>query len=56
VTIREKAVIGTNCIGCYACTQNCPVNAIRVKGEKSKARYRNKSVTIKEIIDSNNQE
>ena len=45
----------THCIGCFSCTNNCPVNAIRVKHERSKARYRNKNVSVKEIIDSNNQ-
>lgn len=55
ITINGRVLIGSNCIGCYACTQNCPVNAIRVKREKSKDRYRNKNVTVKEIMDSNNQ-
>ena len=45
----------TKCIGCFACTHHCPVNAIRVKHERSKARYRNKNVSLKEIINSNNQ-
>ena len=45
----------THCIGCYSCTNNCPVNALRVKNERSKARYRNKNVSLEEIIDSNNQ-
>ena len=45
----------TKCIGCFSCTNNCPVNAIRVKNERSKARFRNKNVSLKEIIDSNNQ-
>ena len=45
----------TRCIGCFSCTNNCPVNAIRVKHERSKARYRNKNVSLKEIINSNNQ-
>lgn len=41
------------CIRCYACTQNCPSNAIRFKGEKSSSRFRNKDVSLKEIIESN---
>lgn len=42
------------CIRCYACTQNCPSNAIRFNGEKSKARYRNSDISLKEIILANN--
>ncbi|MFV0441811.1 MAG: EFR1 family ferrodoxin [Lachnospirales bacterium] len=54
IEIKEKVVYNKSCIGCYACTHNCPQNAIRHKKEKSKARFRNENVTLKEIIDSNN--
>ena len=40
------------CIGCGACTHHCPQNAIRWRGEKSRARYRNPSVSLLEIIHS----
>ncbi|WP_432664937.1 EFR1 family ferrodoxin [Wukongibacter baidiensis] len=43
------------CIRCYACTHNCPQNAIRLKGEKSRSRFRNENVQLKEIIEANNQ-
>ena len=43
-----------NCQMCLACTNNCPQNAIRVKKEKSKARFKNQNVTLKEIINANN--
>lgn len=55
VTVSNKVTFGENCISCYGCTHNCPSNAIRVKGEKSKVRYRNPRITLKEIIDANNQ-
>jgi len=48
-----KPEFGGNCISCLACIQNCPQSAIRVKGEKSKARFRNQFVTLKEIIAAN---
>lgn len=42
------------CIRCGACTHNCPKNAIRYKNEKSASRFRNATVSLKDIIDSNN--
>ena len=51
----NRPVYQKDCMGCLACTHNCPVNAIRVKFEKSKARFRNEEVSLKEIIDSNQQ-
>lgn len=53
ISIISEITFGTNCISCLACTHNCPHNAIRVKGERSKSRYRNSSVSLKEIISSN---
>lgn len=55
IAINGKVSIGKNCISCYGCTHNCPSNSIRVKGEKSKTRYRNNNVSLKEIIEANNQ-
>lgn len=52
---NNKPKYNTNCINCFACTNNCPANAIRVKFERSEKRYRNKNVSLKEIINSNNQ-
>ena len=50
----EKVNFKGQCIRCYACTQNCPSNAIRFNGEKSKTRYRNSDISLKEIILANN--
>ena len=38
------------CIFCLACTHGYPSNVIRLKGERSKARYTNKNVTLKELV------
>ncbi len=50
----QKISLGDFCISCYACTHNCTANAIRMKGERSRDRFRNSHVTLKEIIASNN--
>jgi ferredoxin len=42
-----------HCDECLACTHNCPQNAIRVRGEKSKARFINEHVMLKDIIAAN---
>ena len=52
---NNRPKYNTNCISCFACIHNCPANAIRVKFERSEKRYRNKNVSLKEIINSNNQ-
>lgn len=49
----EKPVFGTKCLSCLACTQNCPQNAIRMDGEKSTARFRNRNISLEEIVDAN---
>jgi ferredoxin len=51
--INKKPVYKGKCIKCLACTHHCPNNAIRLKGEKSKARFINQNVTLKEIINAN---
>lgn len=54
VTMKgQKPEFGAQCMTCLACTHNCPQNSIRLKGEKSRARFRNKHIPLKEIIDSN---
>lgn len=52
---NHKPVFGIRCMSCMACTQNCPQNSIRIKNEKSRARFRNRNVALKEIIDANRQ-
>ncbi len=53
IKVEGKVNFEGQCIRCYACTQNCPSNAIRLKGEKSKSRYRNSDISLKEIICAN---
>lgn len=53
IKVEKTPVFLHKCISCYACTHNCPQNAIRVKGERSKARFRNKNVAVEEIIEAN---
>ncbi len=53
---KEKKTIslGDNCLSCFACTHNCPTNSIRLKGERSRARFRNSNISLDEIIKANN--
>ncbi|PAB60262.1 EFR1 family ferrodoxin [Anaeromicrobium sediminis] len=55
IHVNDRPEFKHNCIRCYACTHNCPQNAIRLKGEKSKARFRNENVQLREIMEANNQ-
>jgi NAD-dependent dihydropyrimidine dehydrogenase PreA subunit len=54
IKVDKKPVFTKNCQKCLACINHCPQNAIRLKHEKSKARFINKNITLKEIIDANN--
>lgn len=48
-----KPVFTDRCCSCLACIHNCPENAIHMDGEKSRERYRNTNISLKEIIHSN---
>ncbi|HEX3038204.1 MAG TPA: EFR1 family ferrodoxin [Oscillospiraceae bacterium] len=50
---EKRPVFGSKCLSCLACTQNCPQNAIRMDGEKSTTRFRNKNITLEEMIAAN---
>jgi ferredoxin len=54
ITVEGKPVFNNYCDNCLACTHHCPQNAIRDKNEKSRTRYINKNVSLKEIIEANN--
>ena len=54
IKVDKKPVFMNNCQQCLACAHNCPQRAISVKKEKSKDRFINENITLKEIIDSNN--
>lgn len=53
IKVENKPVFNNNCQQCLACIHNCPKKAIGIKKEKSKARYINQNITLKEIIESN---
>ena len=53
IKVGEKPIFNNNCQHCLACIQNCPQNAIMIKKQKSKTRFINQNITLKEIIDSN---
>ncbi|OOM77876.1 EFR1 family ferrodoxin [Clostridium sp. BL-8] len=54
IKVEKKPTFGDNCQSCLACIHHCPQKSISIKNEKSKARFINQNVTLKEIIDSNN--
>lgn len=54
-TDKDKPVFGDHCESCFACVHNCPKKAIHIKGEKSRERFRNPEVSVKEIVEANMQ-
>jgi ferredoxin len=53
ITVTDRPNFSDHCAKCFACTNHCPQNAIRIPHEKSRARFRNEHVTLKEMIDAN---
>ena len=54
IKVDKRPIFMNNCQQCLACAHNCPQRAISLKKEKSKARFINENITLKEIINSNN--
>ncbi|MDF2500108.1 MAG: 4Fe-4S ferredoxin, iron-sulpur binding protein [Anaerosporomusa subterranea] len=54
IKVGRKPDFLHKCEGCYACIHHCPQNAIHLKSERSNARFINRNVKLKEIIDANN--
>jgi ferredoxin len=54
IKVDKKPTFGDNCQQCLACINNCPQKSIRLKSEKSSARFRNQNVSLNEIIEANN--
>lgn len=52
---NNTPLFGSQCLSCLACIQNCPMGAVHMRGEKSGERFRNSSINLKGIIDSNKQ-
>lgn len=50
---KDRPLYEADCLSCLACVQNCPQSAISLTTEKSRERYRNPHIDLKEIIDAN---
>lgn len=50
ISCGPKPVYSHRCWECLACINNCPQNAIHDKREKSNVRFRNRNVSLNEII------
>jgi ferredoxin len=55
IRVAKKPEFAHQCQMCFACIHHCPANVIHLKSEKSKARFINQHVQLKEIIDANHQ-
>ena len=54
IVVTEDGVsFSDHCEVCYACLHNCPQNALHLATERSAARFRNGSVTLRDIIQAN---
>lgn len=56
IAVEERPEFLHKCEGCYACIHLCPQGAIHLKAERSIARFRNRNVTLHEMIEANNQQ
>lgn len=54
IKVKAKPEFLHNCESCYACIHHCPQQAIILKKERSRARFINQNVELKEIIAANN--
>lgn len=52
ITVNKKPVYLHHCEECLACAHHCPQQAIKIKNEKGKARYRNEHISLQEIINA----
>ncbi len=50
---NKKIELQNKCFACFACIQNCPSQAIHIRGEVNGNRYRNKDINLQEIIKAN---
>lgn len=53
ISVDGKPTYRHKCEYCLSCIHACPITAIHIKGEKNSARFRNKNVSLEEIINSN---
>lgn len=50
---NHTIILDNRCFMCFACIQNCPSNAIHIRHEIDKSRFRNHHIQLKEITDAN---
>lgn len=55
IELKEGPVYLHKCDYCMGCINLCPQNAIHLKGQRSTARFRNRHVSLDEIIVANEQ-
>jgi ferredoxin len=53
INVTKTPEFSHHCEACLSCIHHCPQNAMHLKSEKSKARFINPNIKLKEIIDSN---
>jgi len=56
IKVSDKVNFGNTCSACFSCVHLCPQNAIHLKNQKSKKRWRNPDVSVNEIIEANNRQ
>jgi MinD superfamily P-loop ATPase len=55
ITVTDHVEYHHNCCTCQACIHACPTHAIHFKSERNTERWRNPEVSLKEIIQANDQ-
>jgi len=55
VVVEKRPRFLHRCESCFSCIHNCPNGAIQMKTQRSEARFRNENVTLKELIEANEQ-
>jgi ferredoxin len=53
ISVTKTPEFTHHCEACLSCIHHCPQNAMHLKSEKSKARFINPNIKLKEIIDAN---
>ncbi|MDA3900855.1 MAG: EFR1 family ferrodoxin [Spirochaetes bacterium] len=53
ISVTDKVAFDHRCESCFACLHNCPQKAIHHTKEKSAVRYRNRNISLQDIIEAN---